>query len=318
MSTVRYVRLRQRGSGRFRPAARPFDVLRSLGRSLKRQRGIAPSPITYAAPTLAGAAAGWVLRRGRRRGAWVPVVALPSTVWVIATATAFTHGRARQTVRELRLQASLALHPDQAADRMRRENESRIRSCSLPLYGLPASWEGPRWWGGWGEGEKGVNHVTLVHGDQEDRPGPFVRVGVSSAPAFEVDDQLVRSMLVRELRARRARPPAPPPSPPPPLPRTPRDGKEVAIWAVTVGSSPADYEELPDPPQGAWRSVSIRLDAEAVPFTYLEEGAEWVAWTRLGDIELQVRSRAYPVEQVELVRVSDLEPYLAGSREQLN
>ena len=84
---------------------------------------------------------------------------------------------------------------------------------------------------------------------------------------------------------------------------------------MTVGSSPPGHgKEQAEPPDDAWRSVSLRVDGNEVAFTSLEEGGAWIAWAMLGDVAVKVHARGFPVEGVELVRVSDLGPYLAGSR----
>lgn len=270
--------------------------------------------MTYAIPGLVGAGAGLLLHRRLRRGAWIPAVALPAGVWCIAAASAFTQGRARRSLREVRLQAAIGLRPEQARQIRFREMEARIESCPLPLYGLPAIWEGSRSLGGWAEGPAGVNQVTLAHGDPEDRNAAFLRVEVSPARRFGGDQQ-VRRRLTRELRARPPRPPSAPPPPPAGSLALPPAGKGASVWAVTVGSQPGGHEEdQPEPPDDAWCRVSLRVDGQEVVFTYLEEAGAWIAWAMLGDVAVKVHATGFPVEGVELVRVLDLGPYLTGSR----
>jgi hypothetical protein len=58
--------------------------------------------------------------------------------------------------------------------------------------------------------------------------------------------------------------------------------------------------------------VPFRVDGDEVLFSCLEEAGEWIAWARLPQIVVKVQARDFPLEQVELVRVSELEPYFPG------
>jgi hypothetical protein len=67
----------------------------------------------------------------------------------------------------------------------------------------------------------------------------------------------------------------------------------------------------PDP---AWSQVTIPVDGRLVGFQWLAEGRHWVARAELDDRTLTLHARDLPVGSVELVQVSDLEPYVQGQR----
>jgi hypothetical protein len=61
---------------------------------------------------------------------------------------------------------------------------------------------------------------------------------------------------------------------------------------------------------GAQR-VEITVDGEPVVFEVLAEGRRWVAQGERGDLVVTLEARDLPLPEVRLVRVADLEPYLA-------
>lgn len=67
-------------------------------------------------------------------------------------------------------------------------------------------------------------------------------------------------------------------------------------------------------PEPAWSQLAIPVDGRLVGFTWLVEGRYWVAQGELDDRTLTLYARDLPVESVQLVRVTDLEPYIAGQR----
>jgi hypothetical protein len=94
--------------------------------------------------------------------------------------------------------------------------------------------------------------------------------------------------------------------------------EELWLAAAPPADTPAGhFQELaavrrrPDP---AWSQVTIPVDGRLVGFWWLAEGRHWVARTELDDRTLALHGRDLPVESVELVQVSDLEPYIQGQR----
>jgi hypothetical protein len=60
--------------------------------------------------------------------------------------------------------------------------------------------------------------------------------------------------------------------------------------------------------------VTIPVDGQPVAFQRLARGRHWVASAELDDRTLTLHARDLPVESVELVRVTDVEPYIQGQR----
>jgi hypothetical protein len=56
------------------------------------------------------------------------------------------------------------------------------------------------------------------------------------------------------------------------------------------------------------------VDGRPVIFQWLAEGRHWVAQAELDGRTLTLRACDLPVEPVELVRVTDPEPYVQGQR----
>ena len=214
---------------------------------------------------------------------------------------------------EVRRQAWRVLDPEGAALRWQRDVEAMIRSSSLPLYGLPPAWEGQRFLGGWGTGGTGVNQVTLGHGSPDDQAGPLLRVEVARRQPVDADPEYVRARLVQELRNMAP----PPPSVPPPVSPPSPGGTGVSVWAVPAGpglSEQGDFEPEADPPDEAWRTTRIRVNGQVVEFSCLVEGDDWIGRTTLAEVSVTVSAHHFPMDQVDLRRVSDLDPYFALSR----
>jgi hypothetical protein len=72
----------------------------------------------------------------------------------------------------------------------------------------------------------------------------------------------------------------------------------------------AGARRRPDP---AWSQVTILVDGRPVAFEWLAEGRHWVARAELDERTLTLHGRDLPVESVELVRVTDPEPYIEGT-----
>jgi hypothetical protein len=60
--------------------------------------------------------------------------------------------------------------------------------------------------------------------------------------------------------------------------------------------------------------MTIPVDGRPVGFWWQAEGRHWVARAELDGRTLTLHGRDLPVESVELVRVTDLEPYIQGQR----
>jgi hypothetical protein len=95
--------------------------------------------------------------------------------------------RRRHSGRPLVTEVLLVVDPARGLRRERQEMAERFRAAPFPLYGLPASWTGPRHLGGMGSRRaRGqpplVTSLTLAHGDPAAGHGPELRVEVRSDP----------------------------------------------------------------------------------------------------------------------------------------
>jgi hypothetical protein len=161
------------------------------------------------------------------------------------------------------------------------EMEERIRSTAtvLPCYGL-VGWTGPRMVGDW-EWENGdLVSVGLAHGDPDgDEPALHVHTTTRNAAAD-----------VASLRMADAGPP--------------RDADDLRRRRRELRSAGGELSTL-------------SVDGTSVAFTVWTEQERWWAAGRYGGVGLVLESRWLPVGEVELARVDDLEPYLAGRRAHL-
>jgi hypothetical protein len=134
-----------------------------------------------------------------------------------------------------------------------------------------------------------VTSLTLAHGDPAAEHGPQLRVEVRADPDDPGAGPELRRALAEDLWWAAAA----------------GDAREAAMGGV--GGLPADQ---PDPP---WSAVPIRLDGRPVRFELLAEGRHWVAWAEVEGRTLVLQTRDLAPEQVELVRVTDVEPYVEGT-----
>jgi hypothetical protein len=289
------------------PFSKPLDLYVVTAHTLRRQRRIHLSPVIYAATGLAGAAAGLLLRRRLRRGSWALAAVLPAGAWAASTLTAFTKGEASESLQEVRKAALQVLNPRQALERLHREQEAQFRSSPLPLYGLPPSWQGMRTIGGWSRSGREIVEMGLLHGDLHDEGSPELRVDVSKLNELERygDRRHLEESLARELG------------------RIVRlaglvtsqelSDHQQRVRAMTVASLQAEQNATASE-EPRWETVRIPVDGDPVDFAWLAEADHWVAHAERQDVRLTLRGRRLPIEQVELVRVLDVGPYVEGSR----
>lgn len=65
----------------------------------------------------------------------------------------------------------------------------------------------------------------------------------------------------------------------------------------------------------AWSEATIRVDGRPVPVRVLSEGRQWVAHGEVEGWALVLTGRDLAVAGLELVRVTDVEPYIQGTRQ---
>ena len=172
------------------------------------------------------------------------------------------------------------------------EDETRFANAPLPLYGLPPDWEGKRflgggWWGG-SPGREQTKALSLVHGTNIQGDGPMLVVETASEPSIG------------------------------------GDALETVAGMIRSGHAPDVRGAIEDLDGRAWRGAidpaGVRrdqrefiVDGDATTFDLLAYGKEWVAWAEVGRILVTVTGNPFDPNDVELVRVTDLAPYVQGS-----
>lgn len=221
---------------------------------------------------------------------WATAAGVVAGVWLASMATALRGARWAGPGEDLWTKFLLEVSPARSWARRERLEEQMWRSPPLRLYGLPPTWEGPRFLGGWGGHGKGVTSLELLHGDLLDQ-GSRLRVEVSVDP-YDVHPRSLAMSLWHEAER-------PPPA---------SSGTESFAWRE------AREREIASRPDPEWRSVSIEVDGRGVEFQLLSEGFSWIAHAQVGEVRLILRARGFPVEAVELASVTDPGPYIEGSR----
>jgi hypothetical protein len=268
-----------------------------LVQALRHHRTMIPVPATYLAATLLGAALGAAAQLLLGWPWWLVAAGVVAAVWLFFTSTAVwgAGGSAQPLATDL----LRVVRPRQAMEREYRQEVERFQAAPFPLYGLPPTWPGPRHLGGWEDSwTKGQRPVTtalsLGHGDPLAEEGPQLRVEVRVEGVEPEPGMTMRVESQRQL------------------------AEDLWLAAALPAHDPAEHfkqlaavRRRPDP---AWSQVTIPVDGRPAGFEWLTEGRHWVARAELGDRTLTLRARDLPVEGVELVRVTDLEPYIEGQR----
>jgi hypothetical protein len=148
---------------------------------LRQRRTMTPVPATYLTAMVVGVALGVAAQLGLGWPWWLVAAAVLAAVWLFFFSTAFWGGGGSS--RSLATEVLRLVSPARAMARDRREEAERFLAAPFPLYGLPASWPGPRQLGGWAGGGSGGQLVTtaleLGHGDPLAEDGPQLRVEAS-------------------------------------------------------------------------------------------------------------------------------------------
>lgn len=269
-------------------------------RVLLHARTAIPVPIIYVGAAAVGTILGIILDLTVGWPWWAGALGSVAGVWVLFLLTAFK-AAGRRMPESLWGQLLDALSPKAAVDRSRRREERVFRDPPFPFYGLPPSWEGPRFLGGMGWGgmgrEAGVNRLELAHGDPEDPRGMELRVSSSVARGEpDLPQELLLRQLAESLWHEVQRPP-------PDLP-----AERFHAWAEARERERRRRETPP------FSHVEVPVDGEPTRFAYLAEQSSSVAQGRSGHVTITLRARNLDVGQVELVSVRDVEPYIEGSR----
>lgn len=157
------------------------------------------------------------------------------------------------------------------------ELDDRVRAVAdvLPCYGL-AGWTGPRMYGDWSFEDGRLVTAGLAHGWLADG----LRVQVLST----LRDSLT---LVSTLRAQSR--------------GIPRSREEAVQRQREMHTGPAEH-------------ATVVVEASPVPFRLWRDGDLWWAAGVHAGHDLVLEAQGVDVGEVELTRVHDLEPYIAGRR----
>lgn len=264
---------------------RPFDVLRS-------ERSLIPTPLLYLEVAAVGTVAGILLDLSIGWWWWPFPLGSVAAAWLFFTSSAFW-GRPRS--RSSRNSVLMAVAPRRAAKKMEHETENLFRAPPLPLYGLALSWKGYRFIGGHGESGEVVTQMSLGHADRPPlEPGTSeLRVEVMPVPEYLPRRDELTFWLAHETATR---------------PSAEAGPDDMARWHVETDREARALNEQP------WRDVEVSVDGTMRPFSLLEREHAWVARGRIGDYEIRLQARKFPSTGLELTTVSDVEPYIEGSR----
>ncbi|MFD6063007.1 hypothetical protein [Rhodococcus wratislaviensis] len=158
------------------------------------------------------------------------------------------------------------------------EEQVRAGAGSLPTYGLEG-WDGPIMIGDWEWDDKELILASLAHGTPDTNSAVEVVTTV-----HDPQRQAVRSM-------------------------------ERAIGLTPIDADYARrHRAIQDVPGS---EIQIRVNGRPTTFTTWGGRERWWAAGTVDGRGVVLEGRRHPLEQVDLVRVDDVEPYLAGRREYL-
>jgi len=179
-------------------------------------------------------------------------------------------------------------------ERERRRTERRFRGAPFPLYGLPPSWQGDRSLGGGGwSGRTGelISSLSLVHGALVEGEGPMLTVETALPDEAHGGGRL--RVLAEEVWSGRA-------------------------WTIVQALDhlrapwPIGLEFDATPPSRTTELVVV--DQVPVEFDVFSHPDHWVAASLVGGYRVTLEAERFPIQGLQLVRVTDLEPYMVGTR----
>jgi hypothetical protein len=179
------------------------------------------------------------------------------------------------------------------AEKERRRTEARFRCAPFPLYGLPPSSHGDRFLGGagWG-GEPGhvkTLNLSLVHGTLVQGEGPTLSVETGTRPG---GGDLLMHLAQMTWSGRFST-------------------VEEATADLVRRYPPDRHLDLPSPRR---TDLVISVDGVQTSFDTFVDGPEWVSRAHLGPNLLTLVGHPFDPAEVALVRITDLQPYILGTR----
>jgi hypothetical protein len=177
-----------------------------------------------------------------------------------------------------------------------RKEQAQLRAVPVPLYALPPAFQGPRTIetyqiaaGGLGlrDVDTDTVHYQIIHGNRLERPLQFLIVASSKHPEPPRRPTPLRHYLWQRVVTEMA-------------------ATTRSRWRVARVSTPK-----PEDVGGPERPVVVPIDGAPRTFTLIEAGEAQVAELNLPDHRIILQAHRWPVEEIELVTVTDLAPYLA-------
>jgi hypothetical protein len=247
-----------------------------------------PAPWIYLAAAGLGLVLGVILDASLGWPWWAVALGVVAAVWLLFLSSVFM-GPARGD----RLGGELldAVNPHGAVERRRKRESQLIRSCPFSLYGLDASWTGPRLIGGLGMRGGRLTGAELTHG--EPNRGPWVRIETapfSRERHFDLKEVAADLWFGMEQH------------PPPDL--SPGERRE---W-----TNRRFQERRARNTQ--WAKGSIPVDGQPTEFDVLDEETDWAARGALGDLVVTIHAHHVTIESIRLAVVTNVEPYVEGDQ----
>ncbi|MCP2179382.1 hypothetical protein LY12_000644 [Prauserella alba] len=179
------------------------------------------------------------------------------------------------------------------------EGRMRDTAADLPLFGQP-SWPGIRMTGQWAFRDDGTGRASMIgltHGDPDDETVPWLQLLSTCGPADH---------LVQDLRFERT---------------LGGHGVTGPVDTGPVDTGPVDRETVlahrrRTDVTPAQSQAEIMVDGRPRTFRRWDAGDRWyAAWEPGHEHAVAIAARHVDAADVALVRVHDIEPYLAGRRE---
>lgn len=264
-----------------------WTALGRLIRTTSHRRQVVPVPRTYLLAVLAGAVVGAVSQVVLGWPWWLFALGFVGSVFVVLWSSAFWQGGS-SAYDSLGTAALRVLSPRRGEQRAERERVQRLQEAPFPLYGLPPSWPGHRWLGGWGErqsrGQRAVvEWAQLGHEDGTGDDGWRLLV-----EAEETIEDAAGAWRRRERH------------------------RAMLLW-LRGQPRPTEQGELRDrqasasaAADAAWSQVTIPVDGRPVTFAWFGQDRHWVAYAELPGHAVGLRCQGLAVDGVELVRITDV------------
>ncbi len=174
-----------------------------------------------------------------------------------------------------------------------KHRERAFRRSPLPLYGLEPAWPGGRFLGGFSSSVARrhitVHAVSLVHGsliDSDDQP-PSLTVESADPSDHGPGGGPLRGFAEGAWV----------------IEEDPSIKRDAALW---------DEVELPETPTR--HEATLKIDDETYPADVFVMGNRWVGRALVNGVVVTVESRGFPLAGLHLVRITDVTPYIEGSR----